>query len=103
MAGVAGLEPTNARIKTWCLTNLAIPLYGRPIIHIFFLIASFLIWCYHIFILLIGSLLSKVAILLLTESIGDCVCNYRCAGSLMDGIFDIAQILCLKRQEDTAT
>ena len=32
MAGVAGLEPTNARIKTWCLTNLAIPLYERIIL-----------------------------------------------------------------------
>jgi hypothetical protein len=26
MAGVAGLEPTHARIKIWCLTDLAIPL-----------------------------------------------------------------------------
>ena len=25
MAGDAGLEPTNARIKTWCLTDLANP------------------------------------------------------------------------------
>ena len=30
MAGVAGLEPTHARVKVWCLTDLAIPLgkYG---------------------------------------------------------------------------
>ena len=27
MAGVAGLEPTHARIKIWCLTDLAIPQY----------------------------------------------------------------------------
>ena len=25
LAGVAGLEPTNARVKVWCLTDLAIP------------------------------------------------------------------------------
>ena len=25
MAGVAGLEPTHARVKVWCLTDLAIP------------------------------------------------------------------------------
>ena len=31
MAGVAGLEPTHARIKIWCLTDLAIPQYfGMP-------------------------------------------------------------------------
>ena len=28
VAGVAGLEPTNARFRVWCLTNLAIPLHG---------------------------------------------------------------------------
>ncbi len=27
MAGVAGLEPTDARVKVWCLTDLAIPHY----------------------------------------------------------------------------
>ena len=26
VAGVAGLEPTHARVKVWCLTDLAIPL-----------------------------------------------------------------------------
>ena len=25
MAGVAGLEPTHARVKVWCLTDLATP------------------------------------------------------------------------------
>ena len=31
MAGVAGLEPTHARIKIWCLTDLAIPqCFGMP-------------------------------------------------------------------------
>ena len=30
MAGVAGLEPTNARFRVWCLTNLAIPLFYLP-------------------------------------------------------------------------
>ena len=31
MAGVAGLEPTHARIKIWCLTDLAIPQhFGMP-------------------------------------------------------------------------
>ena len=31
MAGVAGLEPTHARIKIWCLTDLAIPQHlGMP-------------------------------------------------------------------------
>ena len=28
MAGVAGLEPTDARVKVWCLTGLAIPQYS---------------------------------------------------------------------------
>ena len=27
LAGIAGLEPTHARIKIWCLTDLAISLY----------------------------------------------------------------------------
>ena len=31
MAGDAGLEPTRARVKVWCLTGLANPqLYGVP-------------------------------------------------------------------------
>ena len=28
MAGLAGLEPTHARIKIWCLTDLATAQYG---------------------------------------------------------------------------
>ena len=27
LAGIAGLEPTHARVKVWCLTDLAISLY----------------------------------------------------------------------------
>ena len=27
MAGMAGLEPTNARVKVWCLTDLATSQY----------------------------------------------------------------------------
>ena len=29
LAGIAGLEPTHARIKIWCLTDLAISLYMK--------------------------------------------------------------------------
>ena len=30
LAGIAGLEPTHARIKIWCLTDLAISQHGAP-------------------------------------------------------------------------
>ena len=33
MAGVAGLEPTNAGFRIQCLTNLAIPLYEVPLLN----------------------------------------------------------------------
>ena len=52
MAGVEGLEPPNARIKTLCLTNLATPQSGTLTIAwfsqpaLFYCILMFLVSCF---------------------------------------------------------